>query len=270
MSSKFLLIGLGGRTALLAVFALACVHSTFSAKAAIVANWTFDTGGAQNGTRLGAGSSGALNYEANTFATADLSAATISTVTPAGTAGITATTQNRGGGNAPSATTAMQFATGLNFGNGGQNVNGSSFTLSFTTGANIGLTTISLTYDVFAENSAASAVNTWHLTGGTGGTATQTSTLAYTGGNWRTVTVTWTGLTVAKNTTFTIQDTLSGFANAAATIGDTSDVRFDNLNLNASVVPEPVNCALAGFGLIFASVGAGRFYLRRKNISPAA
>jgi hypothetical protein len=29
------------------------------------------------------------------------------------------------------------------------------------------------------------------------------------------------------------------------------------------LVPEPINCALAGFGLIFAGVGVGRFYLGR-------
>ena len=244
----------------------ACVLCVSDAKAAVIANWTFDTGGAQNGTRLSNTGGAALNYDANTYTTTDLNAATISVVSPAGTAGITGTSQNRGAGNAPTATTAMQFATGLNLSNGGQNVNGSSFTLSFTTGANIGLTTISLTYDVFAQNSAASAINTWLLTGGSGGTATQTSTLSYTGGTWQTVTVTWTGLTVAQNTTFTIKDTLGGFANAAAAFGDTSDVRFDNINLNATAVPEPVNYALAGFGLLFIGGIAGHFYLARKKL----
>ena len=53
---------------------------------------------------------------------------------------------------------------------------------------------------------------------------------------------------------------------------DHANVNFDDVNFSATVtpVPEPINYALASFGLIFLGGGAGRFYLARRRSSTAS
>jgi hypothetical protein len=54
---------------------------------------------------------------------------------------------------------------------------------------------------------------------------------------------------------------------------DQVDLFFDNIVLNSSsisAVPEPMNAALAAFGLIFIGGGVGRFYFRRAQRAVAA
>jgi hypothetical protein len=60
--------------------------------------------------------------------------------------------------------------------------------------------------------------------------------------------------------TFTLVGTLSGTAT-----GD--NINFSDFSI--TTVPEPVNYALAGFGLLFVGVGAGRFYLGRRRLATA-
>lgn len=50
------------------------------------------------------------------------------------------------------------------------------------------------------------------------------------------------------------------------------DLTFSGISVSGTItaVPEPVNYALAGFGLIFVGGGAGRFYLARRRSSTAS
>jgi hypothetical protein len=48
----------------------------------------------------------------------------------------------------------------------------------------------------------------------------------------------------------------------------TVDINFGGTTITS--VPEPVNCALAGFGLIFVGVSVGRFYLGRRRSAVAS
>ena len=68
------------------------------------------------------------------------------------------------------------------------------------------------------------------------------------------------GQTVNGNWTLYFADLASG--------GGSPTLNSWTLNINA--VPEPVNMALALFGLLALGGGGIRFYLRRKKISPAA
>lgn len=43
------------------------------------------------------------------------------------------------------------------------------------------------------------------------------------------------------------------------------DVNFKSANLKISAVPEPINIALAAFGLVFAGIGIGRCFLCRQR-----
>jgi hypothetical protein len=52
--------------------------------------------------------------------------------------------------------------------------------------------------------------------------------------------------------------------------GQTVTVNISFGGTTIAPVPEPINCALAGFGLIFVGVSAGRFYLGRRRSTAAS
>ena len=72
------------------------------------------------------------------------------------------------------------------------------------------------------------------------------------GPSWAAYTVNFSAITALNNqSSVFFRDTFS------------SDLRYDNFQVVA--VPEPVHCALAAFGLLFAGVRGWRFYLRHRS-----
>jgi hypothetical protein len=240
MKKMFNLIGLGGKAALPTLFALtaACVLSASSAKAAVtIATWTFSTAWT---------AASSVNIAAAT--TAQVSSANLA-ATVSGTGSTVARTFQ-------GASFQMDF-------NPAAGVLGTpmSFVLQFTTSAN--LSSFVITYDAQVSATTASTVNTWAYSTDSG--ATYTAMSGQPSGNTTTSQVLYTvsqNTAVANGNTIYFRDTVSG-ASANGT-----DAYFDNITVTA--VPEPTNYALAGFGLMFVGIGAGRFYLARRRSAKAS
>ena len=117
----------------------------------------------------------------------------------------------------------------------------------------------------YASQSSAGQTQTWaYSVNGTTFTTLTTLSASTTFAATGVLTADFSGSTansvLANAATVFLRDTI--------TAGNGSDIAFDNFAITA--VPEPINYAMAGFGLIFVGGNAGRFYLRRKNISSAA
>lgn len=119
-----------------------------------------------------------------------------------------------------------------------------------------GLSSYVLTYA--AESASASTTSrsiTWaYSLNNTTWTTLQTDTV--TTGSFKVYTDNFSGLTALNGAT-----TIYFRGTFGATTG--TGAYFDNIHITA--VPEPVNCALAGFGLIFVGGSAGRFYFARRH-----
>jgi hypothetical protein len=223
-----------------------------SLSAAIISTWNFDSG-TQNGTAY----AGTVPYTANSFDTAHLTAASMTTVTPASASG---GTQGAGTGFNGSGT-ALKFTAGTG---SSKSVDGSSFVLSLTTSSTAQLNgTLSITYNYLSSATGVNALNTWTASG-IGGT--QTAAIIQDGA-WHQATVVFTGLSVGAGQTITFTDALSGYANNNPP--GVNFAEFDNISFTAAftAVPEPVNYGMAAFGLIFVAGSAGRFYFRRLRIA---
>lgn len=210
-----------------------------SSQGGVIANWDFDTPPTYTGV---------VPYAANSLDPANLLRATLTTV-------IAPHSDSTTGAGAGNPGTALQFITKAN-GNG-KEVNGCSFVLTLTTPTSVSLSSFSITYDYLATDVGGSgAQNDWTVSGGSGFSA-QSTTISQDG-NWHTITVNFTGGTVAANSTITFTDTLSSYAT-----GNSFIAAFDNIQVSA--VPEPVNVALGIFGLGAVGAGAGRrLYLRMR------
>jgi hypothetical protein len=120
-----------------------------------------------------------------------------------------------------------------------------TFTLDNTAGGNVNLASLQYAYSASVNGSATIS---WSLN-----TVSAGSQVVFNGA--KTDTINLVGV-VPDNSVFTLVGTLTGTANA-------NNINFSSFSITA--VPEPINYALAGFGLIFVGVGAGRFYLGRRR-----
>jgi hypothetical protein len=148
----------------------------------------------------------------------------------------------------------------------GKSVNTANFVLSLVVATAVqSITSITITYNYWATTGTGAAIDTWVLTGGGGGTKTASITQ---NSAWNTATVTFSGLTLVGGNAFTLTDTMSGYANG----NSSSIVAFDNISLNANVVPEPVNVALGIFGGLLGGLGLVRHHAtkRRSVLQPQA
>jgi hypothetical protein len=231
MSSKFLLIRLGGRTALPSVFAFvaACWFSISSSQAAVNTAWRDFT----DPSPFTANKPGLF------------SAATVTGTSVAiggqGAAGGSFITESSGG----------------------------ALVIQLTPSASSG--TVSLVSLSFHYNNATTSTITWTISGGNGGSEPAQTTLDQTelpdsGINWsrRETTV---DLSSINGFTSSQPLTLIGTLSSGSGIVGFDTIK---LSAVIDPVPEPINYALAGFGFIFVGAGAGRFYLARKKVSSVA
>jgi hypothetical protein len=199
-----------------------------------IATWNFDSGTDNNVAYAGGATYGVNTYSHTAFTTP----APVLGATPSTTSARSAGTGNGG--------LALQFATS----HGGDTVSGSTFTLTLKAAVNLG--SVSITYDYLASNSGGgSPVNNWSwtITGGGSGSGTGSAVNITQDGNWHTTTVTFSTLNLTAGETIVFTDTLAGYPT-----GNNLIASFDNIN----VVPEPINYALAAFGLCVAGVCIGR------------
>jgi hypothetical protein len=248
MKKMFNLIGLGGRMALPAILVCTsiCLLSISSARAAVVAYWTFP-----NNT------TGPL--------TADVPTRSGVTASIAITTGTTDFTQTGTTINDPAPSPVASFAMHLD-----DAAAAPVFTINLTGSGLSGLGTYTLTYAAFSSSATARTVTwTYSINGGafTAFTAAQTDSITGTGTvpDWGTV---YTDTFAANSGNFSTATSLSfrGTYGAATTGG----AYFDNIELTAVGVPEPITYALAGFGLVFVGVGARRFYTARRRSAKAS
>ncbi len=241
-------INLDVKTALLAICACAaaCLFSVSSAKADLIAQWQFNsyTGGG-----------GALVNFAPDYGTQQ---ATATANSPLGfhetDAQIAGTTINENTASAPN-NFAIQMTAG-----GGAGADVLTLQISGT-----GLQNFIVTY---ASQSSSGQNQTWsYSTTGLAGSYTTLTTLnanttfALTG--ILTADFSTANGTLANASTVYLQDIVTAGGNGTT-------IAFDNIAINAVPVPEPTNYALAGFGLMFVGVGAGRFYLARRRLATAS
>jgi hypothetical protein len=229
----------------------ACVLCVSSAKAALVVlnfdDSTFNPANTQNPTAY----AGVVPYTFNQFS--GFTAASL-TARAGGNGATTSAGAGDGGG---TGNASLQFTARVNGNPADKNVNSSTFVLTLTSSSQI--TSITITYNLFASQTDANVVNTWTLAGADTGNGNVTAVFTPLGaGQWDTATVTFTGIAISPGVAFTLTDTLSGYANNPG-----GSAQFDNISITA--VPEPINCAMAIFGLAFAGGTAGRFYLGRRR-----
>ncbi len=237
------LIGLGGKTALPAIIACAaaCLLSVSSAKAALTATWSNWTASPQTAALAGTGpiTSGSITGDANVQGS------------------INVTTPTTGGNNAGSIASGGSYILETPSNNGHQ-LAGSTFTISLNLSGAATITDIQLAYICGSATLSPTSI-TW-VVGGSGSSGT-ISTTTLSGTTWTAIDLSLTGV-ATTGTSITITGTLVGGAT-----GTGGTLGFDDVQVTA--VPEPTNYALAGFGLMFVGVGAGRFYLARRRSASA-
>ena len=158
-------------------------------------------------------------------------------------------------------------------------------------GANVGNGTLDVVGGYAASGSlsvtAGQALGNWILTGGT--TSYPSYLTSPAGAFWYNNAVYPTGQNPQYPVTNPLLDdygllftqnngnevNLWGNADGTYTLGSniggqtvTVNIRFGGTTIVP--VPEPINCALAGFGLIFVGASAGRFYLGRRRSTAAS
>ena len=206
------------------------------ADAAVVANYTFQaSNGASSDADTGsvAGTFGAVGLTPG-FETGPFTGATISTFATAN--------------DLPTAQTTVNYFT---------------FTITPTAGNRLNLSgAAALTFD-YSRNTGLDAFN-WAVRSSVDGFATDIATGTTPTAN------TLLQASVNLSTAFNFQDAAVEFRFFAWDGGDngaSAHGYFDNVVLNATVVPvpEPINAALAIFGLCLAGVGVGRRFLRARG-----
>lgn len=236
--------GLGRPSLALLNFTAICVLSISSAQASLIAEWQFDSLSTYGASGTAISLSGYSPEYGVQSATATLTT---------GATGNGFMNNNQG-------TSINQYAsTSPNWALKSKNATAGTITLQVS-GA--GLSSFILTY---ATRNVASVAQTWSYStdgttysslGITGGSVNPAS-----GGVWASFSVDFSGVSGLDGASAVyLQDSFTT-PSGAGTSGDT--VSFDNFAITA--VPEPVSCALAGFGLIFVGGTVGRFYLRRRR-----
>lgn len=131
----------------------------------------------------------------------------------------------------------------INLSNGGANAV-MTFTLVATSGSG-GAQVSSLGFDFSNYQSGHPSSITWTYS------STTLATSVFSGAAQGSLSQSFSPITIAGGQSINIVGTL----NSGTTI---SPLKFDNFELGVTAVPEPVNMALAGFGLVAAGVGIGR------------
>jgi hypothetical protein len=129
------------------------------------------------------------------------------------------------------------------------------FILKLKAGSGYTLSGFTINYDVYGNNASSEYVNSlsWAYSTDGGATySTPTSVSIGTAKTWNSKQVSWSSLSVASEKDIWFRATFAGE-------GKGYDLDFfDSFVLNVEAVPEPVNVALATFGLGLAVVLAGR------------
>jgi hypothetical protein len=135
-------------------------------------------------------------------------------------------------------------------------------TLTITLTASGALNLSSLTYSTSYSGTTA-AVEHWsyQINGGTITALSNSGNL--TGGTLTAETISLSGVNLTGSQNLTLLETTTG-GNGG---GTTRDLDFGNITVNS--VPEPINYAMAAFGVVFIGVGAGRFYFGRRRFASA-
>jgi hypothetical protein len=130
-------------------------------------------------------------------------------------------------------------------------VGGSTLTFTLTASSAVQLTSLTFHFDLIGDKPPGSI--TWTYTGASSGSL-GTENLTGAGNTWLTTgSVTLSGIAgLSAGQTINIIGTI----NDGQTGSHNGDIGFDNFTVNA--VPEPVNIALAAFGLCVVGVGVGR------------
>lgn len=207
--------------------AVIVLSAAIHAQAVVIANWNFDTYTTGN-TVNGAGSSYA-------------------TGTPLFTANPIDSKTTFGPLNPGYSGTSVEFAES----NPGHNMGG-NFVLTLQAAQS--LSALQISY--YTRTTSTTPGQTWEYSLNNGTTWTSIGTVTATG-TFAQYSFSISGLQVNSGSTVLFRDTFSG--------GTGTSVDFDNIQISASPVPEPMNYALVAFGLVFIGGGAGRFYFRRMN-----
>ena len=134
-----------------------------------------------------------------------------------------------------------------------------SSTLTFTLNSSSTVSLTGLTYSYnYANSGSVSPTIVWTLGSFT---SSGTENNINNGTSSGSIDLTAAGSSNNSGTTFTLTGTQTGVT------GVNGNIDFYNFSITA--VPEPVNYALAGFGLIFVGGSAGRFYLARRRVTTA-
>jgi hypothetical protein len=234
------LIGLGGRTALpiLSAITAACLLSVSSADAGLTATWSNWSANGQGATIAGTGpiTGGTFNGNANNDNV---------TVTAPATGGNTAGSIASGGSYLLEAPNASN-----------RRLDNTTFTIVLTLApGGGGIASIQLAY-IRGDATLSPTSITWAVSGTGSSGSIGTTTLSGTG--WTSVNLTLNSLATTGTTL-----TLTGTFAAGGGNGTAGSIGFDDIQVTA--VPEPINYALALFGLVFVGGSAGRFYLGRRR-----
>jgi len=219
----------------------------------VIATWDFESGGfsatgGQNPWRADSlGTSGSLS--SGTFGWATVHAGVGTGTGNPGTSFEFSTAKNKAN---DMNTTVGGSGTALTF-------SGSYLTLTLTANSGIALNTFTLSYSAKAGQSAAfsggAVGNTWYYStdSGTSWHIMTSSAISFSAdGAYHSESATFGGL--SGGGTILLRDAISG--GTANDSVNTSFIDFDNIQVSA--VPEPVNMALAFFGVGFAAVAAWR------------
>jgi hypothetical protein len=225
-----------------------CALGFIEARGAVVAQWTFN----------GAGSTNQTSYSANTPTTAGISSTTLATI---GSASIS---QPSSGGTGSPAGGFLRF-TGTE-----SAINHSSFAFTLTLDASVtsaSISSVSFNYDRFFNKSPTTVSWSYSILGGAQNVSLGSTALS--GSGWQSGLDDFSANAISLGNGQTI--TITGTFNDPGNSSSSADIGFDNFSINGIItVPEPMDAALAAFGLIFVGGGVGRFYLRRAQRAVAA
>jgi hypothetical protein len=145
--------------------------------------------------------------------------------------------------------------------NKGDNLNGNQITLTLTAANGYSISGISSSFGMTGiANLDSITIGGTTSTSGFIGSSTQTFTPPTAAS---TVNTTFSG-TLQGGNTLTVVYTLSGGAGQGPGNNSTT-LTLNNFSFSGTVVPEPTNYALAGFGLLVVGGTAGRFAWRRRQ-----
>jgi hypothetical protein len=227
------------RTGVNLILIMGCVLCVSSAKAALMgtASWTFDSAPQNTGTVSGSAFNSTATLAEN----------------PANNGNNATTYSFPSTGGDPNG-----YLLGTSKSGDPTRMNGDTLTFTLTPGSSGAVKLSTLTFNYIRSSDGPTTIN-WSVGGSASGTVSSTTGLSGSATVWSsTVTVNLSGVTIAAGTTsFTITGDLEG-----AVAGTTGTIGFDNFVITS--VPEPINYALACFGVLLVGGSAGRFYLARR------